>query len=159
MITIMKANEMMPSWAIENCTPVVLAIMKVAAAVPGPQITRAAVPRNSAARRLEKVTSAMRSAQNSHRNGSHGTSPPSGCGEWVRQCSVEPNNVSLSFRRDEGHVNSRVPSWPGFTREPACVPGRKRTPTLLRLRESRSADGSEVGPEVYHPERRSEGCL
>src|SRR2546421_361152 len=72
MITIMKANEMMPSWAIENCTPVVLAIMKVAAAVPGPQITRAAVPRNSAARRLEKVTSAMRSAHNSHRNGSHG---------------------------------------------------------------------------------------
>src|SRR5947207_6331218 len=59
MITIMKANEMMPSWAMENATPVDLAIMKVAAAVPGPQMTSAAVPMNSAASFLERVTSAI----------------------------------------------------------------------------------------------------
>src|SRR6266536_1640037 len=60
----MNANEIMPSCAIENATSVDLAIMKVAAAVPGPQTTRAAVPTNSAANRLEKVTSAIRSAHN-----------------------------------------------------------------------------------------------
>src|SRR5437763_5310703 len=77
MITIMNANEMMPNCAIENGTPVDLAIMNVAAAVPGPQITRAAVPTNSAAKRLEKVTSAIGSARNSRWRGGCGTSPPS----------------------------------------------------------------------------------
>src|SRR6266566_4228502 len=59
MITIMKAKEIMPSWAMENATLVDLAIMKVAAAVPGPQITRAAVPTNSAANLREALTSAI----------------------------------------------------------------------------------------------------
>src|SRR2546423_7494114 len=63
MITIMKANEMMPSWAMENCTPVVLAIMKVAAAVPGPPSTSAKVPMNSASSLRGKVTSAIATPQ------------------------------------------------------------------------------------------------
>src|SRR5439155_23320668 len=46
-------------WAIENATPVDFAIIKVAAAVPGPQMIRAAVPTNSAASLREKVTSAI----------------------------------------------------------------------------------------------------
>src|SRR2546421_7427028 len=79
MITIMKANEMMPSWAMENWTPVDLAIMKVAAAVPGPQITSAAVPMNSAASFWAKVTSDMR--------------PP----PWARLRSAQPNGVSQEF--------------------------------------------------------------
>src|SRR5436309_5530689 len=69
MITIMNANEMMPNWAIENATPVDLAIMNVAAAVPGPQITRAPVPTNSAANFLDRVTSAIRSAHNTRGTG------------------------------------------------------------------------------------------
>ena len=62
MITIMKANEMMPSCAIENATPLDLAIMPVAAAVPGPQITKAAVPMNSAVSFRDVVTSAIASS-------------------------------------------------------------------------------------------------
>jgi hypothetical protein len=46
----------MPSSAIENATPVDLAIMNVAAAVPGPHTTRAAVPMNSAATFREGFT-------------------------------------------------------------------------------------------------------
>src|SRR5207248_2644079 len=76
MITIMKANEMMPSCAIENCTPVVLAIMNVAAAVPGPHSTSAAVPMNSATSLRESVTSAM--AAPTAPPGQPWTSPPLG---------------------------------------------------------------------------------
>src|SRR5207248_1117117 len=76
MITIMKANEMMPSCAIENCTPVVLAIMKVAVAVPGPPSTRAKVPMNSATSLRESVTSAM--AAPTAPPGQPWTSPPLG---------------------------------------------------------------------------------
>jgi hypothetical protein len=43
----------------ENATSVDFAIMNVAAAVPGPHMTRAAVPRNSATSFLEVVTSAI----------------------------------------------------------------------------------------------------
>src|SRR5437867_9873535 len=49
MITMVNASATTPRSAIENATPLVLAITTVAAAVPGPQTTRAAVPRNSAA--------------------------------------------------------------------------------------------------------------
>src|SRR5215471_16103982 len=124
MITIMNANEITPSCAIENGTFVDLAIMNVAAAVPGPQITRAAVPTNSAATLREKVTSAIRPAHNSRWHGSRGTSPPSEGTGWVRLCSVKPNSVSLSFRSDEGRVNragevppqrSRTPPRPAAT--------------------------------------------
>src|SRR4051794_347775 len=55
----MNANAMTPSWAIENATPLALAITPVAAAVPGPQITRAPVPRNSAATFRENDASAL----------------------------------------------------------------------------------------------------
>src|SRR2546421_5537247 len=92
MITIMKANEMMPSWAMENATPVDLAIMNVAAAVPGPQITRAAVPMNSAASFLDVVTSAIGPPAAPQRAGPR-TSPPSGedggTGEKVFGCAEQ----------------------------------------------------------------------
>ena len=55
----MNANEMMPSCAIENATPLDLAITPVAAAVPGPHTTKAAVPTNSATSLRETVTSAI----------------------------------------------------------------------------------------------------
>src|SRR5437762_14024857 len=55
----MNANEMTPSCAIEKATPVDLAMTPVAAAVPGPQMTSAAVPRNSATSFLGRVTSDM----------------------------------------------------------------------------------------------------
>src|SRR2546430_13301403 len=55
----MNANEMTPNCAIENATPLDLAITPVAAAVPDPKITRAAVPTNSAANFREKATSAI----------------------------------------------------------------------------------------------------
>src|SRR2546421_835179 len=48
MMTIMKARAMTPSWAIENATPDERASTVVAAAVPGPHTTNAAVPKNSA---------------------------------------------------------------------------------------------------------------
>src|SRR6059058_4130344 len=94
----MNANEMTPSWAIENATPVDLAIMKVAAAVPGPPMTRAAVPMNSAAYLREAVTSAIAPP----------TAPVSGAvdltsfrrerqGNILRQCLDSPNDVSLKF--------------------------------------------------------------
>src|SRR5260370_40614294 len=44
----MKANEIMPSWAIENGTLVPAAITPVAAAEPAPMYTRQAVPITSA---------------------------------------------------------------------------------------------------------------
>src|SRR5439155_19203009 len=55
----MDANAMTPNWAIEKATPVDLAMTPVAAAVPGPQTTRAAVPRNSAATFRESDASAL----------------------------------------------------------------------------------------------------
>src|SRR2546423_12557929 len=55
----MNANAMTPNWAIENGTPVDLAMTPVAAAVPGPQTTNAAVPTNSAATLREKDASAL----------------------------------------------------------------------------------------------------
>src|SRR5438309_12115188 len=57
----MNANATTPSCAIENGTPVDLAITPVAAAVPGPQTTSAAVPTNSAAILRTTGTSAMAS--------------------------------------------------------------------------------------------------
>src|SRR2546421_2139856 len=62
-MTIMNARAITPSWAIENGTPVDLPTMKVAAAVPGPQKTRAAVPRNSTASLRESRTSAIGTPQ------------------------------------------------------------------------------------------------
>src|SRR5438034_4052854 len=131
MITIMKANEMMPSCAIENATPVDLATTKVAAAVPGPQMTSAAVPMNSAASFLGRVTSAIDPPTTPRIEGPW-TSPPSGEGGGSgRQCSEVPNNVSQSFRPHDAAVNrgpsgseqayatvsavdTRTAAWPGF---------------------------------------------
>ena len=48
-MTSMNANEIIPSWAMENGTLVPAAITPVAAAEPAPTKTRNAVPRNSAA--------------------------------------------------------------------------------------------------------------
>src|SRR5438874_5363170 len=59
MITIMNANAITPSWAIENATPAERAITPVAAAVPGPHTTNAAVPTNSAATFRENDASAL----------------------------------------------------------------------------------------------------
>src|SRR2546421_1270046 len=98
MITIMNANEMMPNWAIENATPVDLAIMNVAAAVPGPQITRAPVPTNSAANFLDRVTSAIRSAHNTRGTGAVSLTSFRGYEvSGARQCSVLPNAISQKF--------------------------------------------------------------
>src|SRR2546430_5286949 len=57
----MNANAITPSCAIENGTPVDFAITPVAAAVPGPHTTSAAVPTNSAATLRTTGTSAMAS--------------------------------------------------------------------------------------------------
>src|SRR4029450_10706980 len=101
----MKPNEMRANWAIENATPVDLAIMKVAAAVPGPHTTNAAVPTNSAASFLEDVTSAINPARDA--TTAPRTSPPSGeRGLETRWRSARPNNVSLSFRLDVAAVKS-----------------------------------------------------
>src|SRR6266516_5421665 len=104
----MNANAMTPNWAIENGTPVDVAITPVAAAVPGPQITSAAVPMNSAATLREKDTSALEAIVRPNSRPAR-----EGCGpqllRWgpleTRHRSVKPNNVSPSFRRGDAGVN------------------------------------------------------
>src|SRR5947207_7518465 len=66
MITIMNANAITPSWAIENATPLERAITPVAAAVPGPHTTNAAVPTNSAAIFRENDASALDAIDRPH---------------------------------------------------------------------------------------------
>src|SRR5262245_9915756 len=78
----MNASAITPRWAAENATPVDLATIRVAVAVPGPQATRAAVPRNSAASLRESWTSAMGSPD--ARGPGSGTSLLSGdSGRWA----------------------------------------------------------------------------
>src|SRR5689334_24265776 len=97
----MNANEMMPSCAIENATLVDLATMKVAAAVPGPQRTRAAVPMNSAASFLEVVTSAIDPPATSRKTGPR-TSPPSG---------EDGGSGETVFGRTEQRFAEFPPAW------------------------------------------------
>src|SRR5438477_8215398 len=85
---------MMPSCAMENCTPVDLAIMKVAAAVPGPPRTSAKVPMNSATSLRGKVTSAI-TVPTAPAGSVDLTSLGRGVG--LRLCSAVPNAVSKKF--------------------------------------------------------------
>src|SRR4029453_3591584 len=110
----MNANEMMPSWAIENATPLDLAMTPVAAAVPGPQITRAAVPMNSAASFREDVTSAMYPPTTPQRGDASGVRGPhllrASAGDWKERCSARPNGVPSSLSFGEADVNGRYAS-------------------------------------------------
>src|SRR5436190_24313233 len=98
---------MMPNWAIENATPVDLAITPVAAAVPGPQMTSAAVPMNSAASFLEVVTSAIGPLATSRRAGVADLTSFRRGWDKERRCSDVPNDVSQSFRLHDAAVNRR----------------------------------------------------
>src|SRR2546421_10394980 len=66
-MTIMNARAITPRSAMENATPADLPIMMVAVAVPGPQKTRAAVPRNSAATFRRNDASALDAIACPHR--------------------------------------------------------------------------------------------
>src|SRR5213593_3813084 len=98
MITMVNASAMTPRSAIENATPLVLAITTVAAAVPGPQTTRAAVPRNSAATFREKDASALEPIDRPrHPDGVAGLNSLDR-DQMLRRRSGKPNNIPQIVR-------------------------------------------------------------
>src|SRR5438034_10578236 len=131
---------MTPSWAIENATPDDLAMTPVAAAVPGPQTTRAAVPMNSAATFRERDASALdaicRPATSRHAE----TAGPQllkrgpACRYAVR---LSETRFRRSLRRGDGGVNGlsgrvlRSPGQTGMAKGPA-VTERSDSPCLPR---------------------------
>src|SRR2546430_17267550 len=90
MITVMNASAMTLRSGIENAIPADLAIMKVAVADPGPQITRAAGPRNSAATFREYDASALEAIARPSKS---------------RRCSTQPNEEVQSLRLGDAGVN------------------------------------------------------